>query len=43
MALIEKAAEWKTKIRGRLEGIIALEEALDNDFLIYKFDPHKVP
>lgn len=41
--LIEKAAEWEPKIRGRLEGIIALEEALDNEFLIYKFDSRKVP
>lgn len=41
--LIEKAAEWKTKIRGRLESIIVLEEALDTEFLIYRFDPRKVP
>lgn len=41
--LVEKAAEWETKIRGRIESIIALEEALDTEFLIYKFDSRKVP
>lgn len=41
--LIEKAAEWKDKISGRLDGLIALEETLDSDFLICSFEPNKVP
>lgn len=41
--LIEKAADWEPKIRSRLEGIIALENALDNEFLIYRFDAKRVP
>ena len=41
--LILKAAEWENRLRGRLEGIILLEETLDNDFEIYKFNPNCVP
>ena len=41
--LIERSANWEGRIRGRLEGIIALEAALDSDFLIYIFDSRKVP
>lgn len=41
--LIEKSVNWERKIRGRLEGLIALEETLDSDFLICKYDQHKVP
>lgn len=40
---IEKSANWESKIRGRLKGILSLEELLDSDFLIYRFDPKKVP
>lgn len=39
---IEKSANWK-RINGRLAGIIALEETLDSEFLIYKFNPDRVP
>ncbi len=41
--IIEKSAEWETKIQGRLECIIAMEDALDNEFLICKFDSRSVP
>lgn len=40
---IEKSTEWACKLRGRLEGIICLEQALDTDFEIYRFDPKRVP
>lgn len=41
--LILKSAEWKNRLRGRLEGITLLEETLDNNFEIYKFNPGSVP
>lgn len=42
-SLIEKAAKWDTWIKGRLQGIIALEATLDSDFIICQYDPAKVP
>lgn len=40
--LIEKSMQWG-KISERLELIIDLEEVLDADFVIYKFNPRKLP
>ena len=42
-SLIEKAAKWDTWIKGRLQGIVALEATLDSDFIICQYDPEKVP
>lgn len=40
--LIEKSQSWD-KISERLSAIIHLDEILDSDFLIYKFDRFKLP
>lgn len=40
--LIEKSKSWD-KISERLSAIIHLDEILDSDFLIYKFDRFKLP
>ncbi len=40
--LIEKAENWSRRIEGRLRSILALEDTLDSDFLIYRFDSQKV-
>lgn len=39
---IEASRNWE-RIEGRLKAIIGLQETLDSDFLIAKFDPSKVP
>ena len=40
--LIEKSQSWN-KISERLSAIIHLDEILDSDFVIYKFDRFKLP
>ena len=39
---LEKSSNWEN-IRGRLIGIIELENTLDSDFMIHRFDPRRVP
>ena len=41
--LIEKSCRWTDTIAGRLDGILALEDTLDSEFTICRFDPAKVP
>ena len=40
---IEKSRNYSSKIKGRLKAIKAIEETLDNDFQIAKFDSGLVP
>lgn len=40
--LIEKSEQWN-KISERLSALICLTEVLESDFLIYKFEPNKLP
>ncbi len=40
-ALIEKSDNWTKRVKGRLRSILELENTLDSDFLIFKFDPAK--
>lgn len=41
--IIEKAAEWEHRIRSRLEGLICLEQTLDDEFSIYRYNQRNVP
>ena len=38
---IEKSKNW-TRIKGRLEGIIALKEIMESEFSIYQFAPNRL-
>lgn len=38
---IEKSKKWE-KIKGRLEGIVALKNIVESEFSIYKFSPNKL-
>jgi hypothetical protein len=40
--LIEKSDHWD-KISDRLSAVISLTAILESDFLIYKFEPNKLP
>ena len=42
-SLIEKSQNYKSKIEGRLKAIKAIENTLDNDFNIAKFNPKLLP